>query len=168
MPPCGSIAREQRVRRVSAGSSIRATWLAPTLAAASLSLAACSHLHWPWHHKQPAPEVAHELAITTPAGAPTTAYPQYWQRNTVVLDLQAISGSGEIELTPRPNHTWPVRIALHVRPGSVGQLEAQADQRIIIPVTASGSKPVDLELPPGLYSATTMQMSVRWGPAVTP
>jgi len=35
-------------------------------------------------------------------------------------------------------------------------------------VTASGAKPLDLELPPGVYSASSMQMSVRWGPAATP
>lgn len=138
------------------------------LAAVCLALVACSHLHWPFRRKPPAPEVAHALAITTPAGVPTSSYPQYWQRNTVVLDLQLISGSGEIEVRPLPNHAWPVRIALRVRPGSVGQLEAQADQRIVIPVTASGAKPLDLELPPGVYSASSMQMSVRWGPAATP
>jgi len=62
----------------------------------------------------------------------------------------------------------PVRIALRVRPGSVGLLEVQADQRMILPVTPTGDKPIDLELVPGVYTAKSPQMVVRWEPARTP
>jgi hypothetical protein len=61
-----------------------------------------------------------------------------------------------------------VRIALRVRPGSIGLLEVQADQRMILPVAPSGDKPVDLELVPGVYSPKSPQMVVRWEPAKAP
>ena len=132
------------------------------------ALAACSHLHWPFHRRPPPqPEVAHELVLSAPDGSGVDAYSQYWKRNTVVVDLQAASGTGGIVLRPRPGGAgWPVSIALRVKPGSVGQLEVRAEQRVLIPVTATGTQAVDVELPPGVYSAKSEQITVQWGPGV--
>ena len=129
------------------------------------ALTACSHLHWPFHHRPPPqPEIAHELVVSAADGAATEGYPQYWKRNTVVVDLQAASGTGRIVLRPRPGGAgWPVRIALRVRPGSVGQLEVRSDQRLVIPVTPTGTQPVDVELPAGLYTPKSEQITVQWG-----
>ena len=130
-----------------------------------LALTACAYM--PWSKKPPAPpDPVHELTITGADGAPATAFPQYWKRNTLVVDLQSASGTGSVTL--KPGAKWPVRLALRVRPGTVGLLEVQADQRMILPVAREGDKPVDLELVPGVYTPKSPQMIVRWEPARTP
>jgi hypothetical protein len=135
------------------------------LALCLLALTACAYM--PWSKKPPAPpQPVHELAITGADGAPATAFPQYWKRNTLVIDLQSASGTGSVTLKPATK--WPVRIALRVRPGTVGLIEVQGDQRMILPVTREGDKPVDLELVPGVYTTKSPQMILRWEPARTP
>jgi hypothetical protein len=136
------------------------------VAALAAALAAgCSHLspHWPWHHASSSPAApVHELDIS---GAPTAdAFPQSWKRNTLLVDLSAASGSGNITLKPAAGKEWPVRLALRVTPGAIGVLDVRAAQRTTLPITAGGGKPVDLELPPGVYTAQTPQMSISWGP----
>jgi hypothetical protein len=130
-------------------------------------LAGCSHMSklWPWRAKPPAPpEVAHELVITAGEGV-AASYPQYWKRNTVVVDLQGVAGTGSIVLRRREGATWPVRIALRVMPGSVGVLDIAAAQRLVLPISPDGAQPVDLELPPGAYTPATEEITVRWSPA---
>src|SRR5580698_10648479 len=84
-------------------------------------LCGCSHLsgmHWPWSHKPPpAPTLVVELSVTTESGAPTSI-PQYWKRNTLVVDLRGANDGGGLILKPRPGTQWPVRIAFRVTPGS--------------------------------------------------
>ena len=131
--------------------------------------AGCSHLphpHLPWHHgPAPAPEIVHELVITNAQGA-DAAYPQYWKGNTLVVDLRLGGAEGSAILKPREHTVWPVRIAFRVLPGQFGVLEARAAQRAVLPVTASGgTKPVDLELAPGVFIMKSPQMAVAWGPA---
>ncbi len=136
-----------------------------TLAALSL-LAACSHLprpHWPWHHAQtPPPQEVHELVISTPNGAPPNL-PQYWHGNTLVVDMQSAGSSGSVTMQPREHTLWPVRIAFRVLPGEFGALDVRAQQRVVLPITASGTKPVDLELDPGVFIMKSPQMTVSWG-----
>ncbi|HEY8052139.1 MAG TPA: hypothetical protein VIE42_04980 [Steroidobacteraceae bacterium] len=125
-----------------------------------LLLSACGH--WPWHHAPPAPPAeVHDVDIS---GATAAGIRQSWKRNTLLVDLSAASGSGSITLKPGAAG-WPVRIAFRVTPGAIGFLEVQADKRLSLPITPGGSKPVDVELAPGLYSAHTAQVSVSWGPA---
>jgi hypothetical protein len=132
-----------------------------------LALTACAYM--PWSKKPPAlPDPVHELTITGTDGAPATAFPQYWKRNTLVVDLQSASGTGSVTLKQGESAKWPVRIALRVRPGTVGLLEVQADQRMILPVSREGDKPVDLELVPGVYTPKSPQIVIRWEPARTP
>lgn len=137
------------------------------LVAVTLSLAGCSHfpsLHWPWHHKPaPPPPEVHELDETSGAGT-AASFPQYWMRNTLIVDLQGASGSGNVVLKPREGTTWPVRMAFKVMPGSIGELEIKAEQRTVLPVKAEGSKPIVLELSPGIYVPKSPQISVSWGP----
>jgi hypothetical protein len=139
-------------------------------AALVLLSAGCGHLpamHWPWHQR-PAPAAApvHELDISSAAGV-ADSFPQYWKRNTLVVDLAAASGSGAITLKPAEGAAWPVRLAFRVKPGSIGVLEVRADQRLILPITPAG-KPTDLELTPRMYTSRTRQMSVTWGPISSP
>ena len=133
----------------------------------ALAAAGCSHLHWPWHQPPPPPPVpVHELDISS-AGA-TATYPQYWKRNTLVVDLSAAGGSGSITLRPVQGPTWPVRLALRVTPGAVGVLDVRAAQRLQLPVTPGGGKPIDLELDPGAYTPATQQITVSWEPLAPP
>jgi hypothetical protein len=126
-------------------------------------LAACSYM--PWSKKPPAaPEAVNELAVTGADGSPAQGFPQYWKRNTLVVDLSAASGSGALVLKPGESGKWPVRVAFRVAPGSIGLLEVQADQRMLLPVAREGTKPIDLELVPGVYTAGTPQVRVRWEP----
>jgi hypothetical protein len=131
----------------------------------ALSAAACGHLpaaHWPWHRESPAaPAPVHELDISGAAGA---AFPQYWKRNTLLLDLSAASGSGSITLRPASASGWPLRVAFRITPGAIGVLEVRAAQRTSLPIAAGNGRPVDLELAPGVYTPQTEQITVSWAP----
>jgi hypothetical protein len=137
------------------------------LLALMLTAGGCSHvggMHWPWHHKPPPPPApVHELDVT---GAAADTYPQYWKRNTLLVDLSAASGTGVITLKPVEGTSWPVRVALRVTPGAVGVVEVRAAQRVRLPISASAGKPVDLELAPGVYTPQSPDMQVSWGPSV--
>jgi len=137
--------------------------------AAALSLSGCSHLpsmHWPWHRKPaPPPPEVHELDETSDNGG---TFPQFWLRNTLVVDLQGAKGTGSLVLTPREGTTWPVRIAFKVTPGWVGQLEVRGEQRVVLPITGSGVSPVYLELSPAMYRRKTPKITASWGPNPTP
>ena len=119
--------------------------------------------HWPWHRHPPAPPApVHELDIS---GAAADSYPQYWQRNTLLVDLSSASGSGSITLKPLAGTTWPVRLALRVTPGAIGTLEVRAAQRVSLPISPTAGKPIDLELNPGVFTPATPAIIVQWGPA---
>ena len=150
MPAC------MRARRAA-----RASVLALLLLAAG-----CSHLHWPWHKTPPPPPpVVHELDVSGAGGA---NYPQTWKRNTLLLDLTSASGSGGITVKPIEGTTWPVRVAFRVTPGSFAVLTVHGEERVSLPISATGSSPIDLELPPGVYTTKTAQLEVSWGPAAVP
>ena len=127
-----------------------------------ITLTACSHM--PWHHKvAKGPKAVSELVELAADGAPTTVFPQYWKRNTLVIDLQSAAASGgTLTLKPRDGEKWPVRLAFRVMPNTLGLIEVQADQRLLMPVTREGTKAVDLELVPGVYSAKTQQITLKW------
>jgi hypothetical protein len=132
-----------------------------------LALGACSHLHWPWHHTPPAPP-APAYALDISAGAATGAFAQYWKRNTLLVDLSGASGSGHITLRPAGGEPWPVRLAFRVTPGAFGALEVRGDARELLPINSSGTRAVDLELTPGIYTAGTRAITVSWGPQPEP
>jgi hypothetical protein len=139
-----------------------------TACALALTAASCNlSSHMPWHHPPPPPPVqVHELDISSAGTA--AGYPQYWKRNTLLVDLSAASGSGSITLKPAAGTQWPVRVAFRIVPGAIGVLEVSGAQRSTLPITAQGGKPVDLELPPGVYTAATPQMTVSWRALATP
>ncbi|MBV8146230.1 MAG: hypothetical protein JO184_14625 [Gammaproteobacteria bacterium] len=130
----------------------------------ALAVSGCSH--WPWHKQlPPAPRSVHYLEVS---GSDTAAVlAQYWKRNTLVVDLTAASGTGSITLRP-PGDGWPVRVALRVTPGAVGELDVRGGQRVVLPIVPGGVKPVELQLPPAIYTAKTPEVAVAWGPAPTP
>jgi hypothetical protein len=139
-------------------------WVRPiALAVCLLALSACGYMPWS-KRAAAAPQPVNELSITGADGSPAQGFSQYWKRNTLVVDLQGASGAGSIVLKPNAAGAWPVRVAFRVMPGSIGLLEVQADQRMLLPVTRDGTKPVDLELVPGVYTAKSPQITVRWEP----
>lgn len=138
------------------------------VAAGVAALTGCSL--WPWS-AQPAglPVPVNELIESVADGTPTHAFPQYWKRNTLVIDMRAAASAGGSFLLKRPEGgTWPARLALRVMPGSLGLIEVQADQRLLMPVTGDGTQAVDLELVPGVYTQSTPQIVVKWQPAGGP
>jgi len=131
-----------------------------TLALAAIFLSACGHMG---SRSGQAPRSVNELMEIAEDGTPTRAFPQYWKRNTLVLDMQGAASAGKFNLKPRKGHQWPMRVAFRVTPGKIGLIEVQAEQRMLIPVTREGAQAVDIELVPGVYTAKTEQMTVQWG-----
>jgi hypothetical protein len=151
--------------------AIRPYFRTSVIAILFVALAGCSHLptvQWPWSAKpEPPPQRADELVVTLGNTSAVTNLPQYWKRNTLVVDLQGVSGTGSAAMRPRYGNEWPVRIAFRLLPGQVSSIEVVGDQRAILPITTDGSKPIDLELTPGVYTPKTQQLVVRWGNAAT-
>ena len=136
------------------------------------SLAGCgvlpTNFSFPWSKKPEAPSGrADELVVTLGNTTDVAPFPQFWQRNTLVLDLREITGAGSAVVQPRTGTTWPMRMAIRVRPGQVATVEVTGNQRMVFPVTNEGMRTVDLELTPGMYTTTTHQLVVRWGPELT-
>jgi hypothetical protein len=145
------------------------------------ALAGCSslempQLRWPFAAKPvPLPEAVDEIVFESPdAGGPVNAFPQYFRRNTLIIDLTAASGAGSVLMRPKTAAGWPVRVAFRVKPGSFEALEISAAQRVLLPVVASAKRPtLDLELPPSFVRARGDDaLRLRWGavapPAVAP
>ena len=162
-PWAGGLITTSQARALSALGALRMAMLVGLLA----FVAGCGHM--PWHRKPPPPpQPVNELTISGEgAGAPASVL-QYWKRNTLVVDLQGLSGTGSLVMKPREGTTWPVRVAFRVMPGQFGILTVRGEQRMLIPITAQGSKPVDLELSPYVYTTKTPQLEVKWEPATPP
>ena len=138
------------------------------LVACSLGLSACSSIRmphvWPFYKKpKPAPEAVVELNLVNADGS-TSSFPQYWKRNTLVIDLSGVSGSGTLAARLPEETTWPVRMAVRVRPGSVGQVEVQGEERSVLPVSTEGTSNIDLEIGPSVYTPKTAAIYISWGP----
>ena len=143
--------------------------------ALTLVLTACSsykvQMGWPpiFKKPKPAPEAVNELSLVNADGTPAE-FPQYWKRNTLVIDLSAIGGgglgaSGNFAARLPEGTTWPVRVAVRVRPASVGQIEILGEERNVMPVSAEGTMPIDLEFAPSVYTPRTAAIYISWGPA---
>src|SRR6266436_4910415 len=96
---------------------LRLAGMAVVLTALLTIATGCSHMphpHWPFHRKPaPAPEVVHELVITSPGGT-DLSLPQYWKGNALIIDLRVAGSQGSAVLKPREHTLWPVRIGFRV------------------------------------------------------
>jgi hypothetical protein len=129
-----------------------------------VALAACG-MHWPWRHRKPAPPPpVQELIIAPPDGAASAPILQFWDRNTLQLDLTGVSAEGAAMLRPSPGHAWPIRLEFKVQPGRFSHLEVTALQRVVFEVPAQGA-PVVFRLAPGTYVRETAQLTLRWSAA---
>ena len=138
------------------------------IAACSLVLPACSSMHmphvWPFYKKpKPAPVAVLELNLVNADGS-AASFPQYWKRNTLVIDLSGAGGAGTFAARLPEETTWPVRLAVRVRPGSVGQIEIQGEERSVLPVSNEGTANIDLEVVPSVYTPRTAAIYISWGP----
>jgi hypothetical protein len=136
------------------------------VAACMVALSGCSTMSklWPFHRKpKPAPPAVHEFNLVNADGS-EASYPQYWQRNTLVVDLSGVSGSGAVTARLPEETTWPVRVAVRVRPGSIQQLEILGEERNVLAVSGEGTKLIDLELAPTVYTPKTAAIYISWGP----
>jgi hypothetical protein len=147
------------------------TFRTSVIAILLIALAGCGHLptiKWPFAKRPEAPSSsADELVVTLGDSPNVREFPQFWLRNTLVLDLRDLAGSGSAVIQPRTGTEWPMRMAIRVRPGGVGTVEVTGDQRMVFPVTNEGLRAVDLNLAPGMYTSGTRQLVVRWGPEQT-
>ena len=119
---------------------------------------------WPFYKKpKPVPEAVNELNLVNADGS-TASFPQYWKRNTLVIDLSGVSGAAGGFAARLPEETtWPVRLAVRVRPGSVGQIEIQGEERSVLPVSNEGTAPIDLALATSVYTPKTAAIYISWG-----
>jgi hypothetical protein len=138
------------------------------IAVVCLAVTACSSIRmpniWPFHKKaKPVPEAVIELNLVNADGS-TASFPQYWKRNTLVIDLSGVGGTGNVAARLPEETTWPVRVAVRVRPGSVGQIEIQGEERNVLAVAPEGIQPIDLEFAPSVYTPKTAAIYISWGP----
>jgi hypothetical protein len=152
--------RESTNAAPSASTPIRAG----IVIALCVALTACG-IHWPWRHRKPnPPPPVQELAIAPAEGSAPAAILQFWDRNTLQLDLTGVSGEGGAALRLLPGHTWPIRLEFKVQPGRFALLEVTGAQRVVFEVPAQGA-PVVFRLAPGAYVRATAQITVRWSAA---
>jgi hypothetical protein len=138
------------------------------IACLSLMVAGCStyKVSWSWPPVQkkpkPVPEVVHEVELVNADGTPAS-YPQTWKRNTLLIDLSGVSGTGSVTARLPAETTWPVRVAVRVRPGSVEQIEVLGEERNVAAVAREGLTPIDLEFPPSVFRPSTQAIYISWG-----
>ncbi len=118
--------------------------------------------HWPFaRSKAPAPEPVHELSVRVRDDQMPILL-QYWERNTLVLDLQSVPSTGSVTLLREEGHRWPARMALRMPPARFEVAEVRGAQRVLLPVSA-GTGIVTAELPPGAYDENTAALTLSWG-----
>lgn len=110
----------------------------------------------------PAPQVT-ELLLQLPAYGPAPVVLQSWERNTLVVDLLDVPGSGSLVLLRRADRPWPARIAFRMSSRRFEMLEVRGLQRVLFPVSDAGNSAVLVELPPGIYDDRTVELPIRWG-----
>ncbi|MGH8206961.1 MAG: hypothetical protein ACRETK_09300 [Steroidobacteraceae bacterium] len=160
----------------------RVTPLTALIALAALATALPAWARWPWQHRPPAAstQMVSVLAVTAGSAAADASIArvaspapragkvpiaQYWDRNTLLLDLTRLSGAGSATLTPVPaNGGWPARLEFRVQPGAIARLQVEAAQRVTFIVPAHGAAEV-LKLDPGVYLSDTAQIKLRWSAA---
>jgi hypothetical protein len=131
---------------------------------AALLLAGCASLraHLPFAKaRMPVPEPVSELELQLPAGGSAPGVQQFWERNTLVVDLQGAPASGQVTLVRRTDRNWPARMAVRMT-SQIEVVEVRGAQRILLPVSA-GTGAVTAELPPGVYDQATARITLSWG-----
>jgi hypothetical protein len=133
--------------------------------ASALALPGCGTVRhiWPFG-KAPviAPQPVQELEVRAPSGQSAPPVQQFWERNTLLIDLQGVPSTGQIQLLRKAGGEWPVRLALRMLPGKFEAIELRGSQRVVMPV-AQGTQAITIEVPAGVYPAAAQQLTVTWG-----
>ena len=140
--------------------------VSPWLLAGALMLSGCATVKsvWPFGHRaEAAPQPVSELELQLPAEGVAPVVLQFWERNTLVIDLQNVASAGRVVLARRVGNTWPARIAFRMAPNRFELLEVRGAQRVLLPVAAAAGEAVNVELPPGAYAGSTAALAVSWG-----
>ena len=135
------------------------------LAAGLLAIGGCATVksHWPFGKARAvAPVPVQELRAEVSAGESSPAVLQFWERNTLVVDLTNVANAGQVQLIRDSARSWPVRVAFRMLPGRFEALEVRGAQRVVLPVSA-GNGAVTAVLPPGAYDSSTTRLDLRWG-----
>jgi hypothetical protein len=135
------------------------------LLAVALLLPACATVksHWPFGKSAAAaPQPVSELELSFPAGSAAQTVLQFHERNTLVVDLQNVAGTGQVVLARQAGNSWPARIAVRMAPQRFEVLEVRGAERLVLPV-AEGSGPVTAGLPPGIHDQGTAAITLSWG-----
>ena len=120
--------------------------------------------YWPWHKAPPAaPQPVRELNVNVPADMAMPVVLQFWERNTLVLDMQQVPPTGQFILTRDGDKAWPVRIAFRMSPSRFETLQVRGAQRIVLPLSTAGDGVVQAELPASAYDKDTKSLQVSWG-----
>jgi hypothetical protein len=130
----------------------------------------CASVHsmLPWADRPaPAPDPVRELVVTVPPETQTPIVLQFWERNTLIVDLTGVASAGSIALEPGPSGRWPARLAVRVLPGRVEALELRGAQRSVHPVTPDRSGPVTITVSPRVHPPAGTPLRVSWGQAGT-
>ncbi len=132
-----------------------------------LVLQACAAASlWPFGRKaEPAPTPVTELVIAVPAESAMPVVLQFWERNTLVLDLQDVPSTGRLVLSRREDQPWPARLAFRMSPSRFETLEVRGAVRLLLPVSRGGSEALIAELPAAAYRSDTTEIGLAWGAA---
>jgi hypothetical protein len=141
------------------------------LLSGALALAGCATVkahwlampHWPFGKSVAAPEPVHELEVAVPPEHTMPVVLQFWERNTLVIDLQDVASAGQISLSRTEGNRWPARVAFRMSPTRFEVLDVRGAQRVVLPVSSAGPTAITVELPPSTYNEGTAALSVRWG-----
>lgn len=134
--------------------------------AATLLLGGCAAARtlWPFGGRAEAAAVpVTELALRLPTGSVAPVVLQYWERDTLVVDLQAVGSTGGVTLVRQEGRRWPARIGFRMAPRRFEVLEVRGAQRAVLPVAAGEATPTTAVLAPGVYDDATGALEVRWG-----
>jgi hypothetical protein len=142
----------------------RGAFLLLALSLGTVSGCATAKSWWPWQPAAPAaPQPVRELNVNAPADMAMPVVLQYWERNTLVLDLQQVPPAGQITLTRDGEKPWPVRIAFRMSPSRFETLQVRGAQRVVLPLSTGDGGIVQAELPPSAYDKDTTALQVSWG-----
>ena len=136
------------------------------LLAGVLLLSGCTTVksYWPFGKAAAAaPQPVSELELRLPATGAAPVVLQFWERNTLVIDLQNVASTGQVVLVRRAGNSWPARMAVRMAPQRFETLEVRGAQRLVLPVAAAASGAVTAELPPGTYEQGTAELTLSWG-----
>jgi hypothetical protein len=138
----------------------------PPLVLLALGLSGCAAVrdHVPWRHPSPQPPPpVHELQVVVPPDAQVPIVLQFWERNTLVVDLTGVASQGSIELQPGASGHWPARLGLRFQPGRFEAVEIRGAQRIVYPVTEDRSGAATVDVPPAVYPPARTSLRLAWG-----